>query len=63
MLEERQFPETYVDLLLNIDETKSNIQIENDLSVFPSENADLFAKSNTVIIPIKGGVHVLERLY
>ncbi|UBH09550.1 GTP-sensing pleiotropic transcriptional regulator CodY [Macrococcus armenti] len=55
MLEKRQFPEEYVDLLLNIEGTKSNITLENDLSVFPPENADLFSKSNTVIIPIKGG--------
>lgn len=54
MLEERQFPKEYVDLLLEVDETKSNITLDNKLSVFPPENEDLFSKSNTVIIPIKG---------
>ncbi|MCE4956753.1 GTP-sensing pleiotropic transcriptional regulator CodY [Macrococcoides caseolyticum] len=55
MLEERQFPKAYVDLLLEVDETISNIPLDNDLTVFPQESKDLFKKSNSVVIPIKGG--------
>lgn len=55
ILEERQIPDEYADLLLKVDQTQSNIPISEQLTVFPPENKELFIESNTVIIPIKGG--------
>lgn len=55
MLEERQIPKEYTDYLLKVDETESNIPLDNKLTVFPPENEELFKESMTTIIPIKGG--------
>lgn len=55
MLEERQIPKEYTDLLLDVDQTKENIPLSDRLTVFPPENKELFNESQTTIIPIKGG--------
>ncbi|TRW83976.1 GTP-sensing pleiotropic transcriptional regulator CodY [Staphylococcus agnetis] len=55
MLEERQVPEAYTSKLMNVHETSSNITIDNELSVFPPENEELFKDSRTTIFPIIGG--------
>ncbi|TDL97751.1 GTP-sensing pleiotropic transcriptional regulator CodY [Macrococcus brunensis] len=55
MLEERQIPKEYTDYILKVEETESNIPLENKLTVFPPENENLFKESMTTIIPIKGG--------
>ncbi|UEX89326.1 GTP-sensing pleiotropic transcriptional regulator CodY [Staphylococcus ratti] len=55
MLEERHVPEAYTSKLMNVHETSSNIRIDNELSVFPPENEDLFKDSRTTIFPIIGG--------
>lgn len=55
MLEERYIPDEYTSKLMNVHETSSNIKIDNELSVFPPENEDLFKNSRTTIFPIIGG--------
>ncbi|NJH97942.1 GTP-sensing pleiotropic transcriptional regulator CodY [Staphylococcus agnetis] len=55
MLEERHVPEAYTSKLMNVHETSSNITIDNELSVFPPENEELFKDSRTTIFPIIGG--------
>ena len=44
MFEERQFPEEYTNILFNITETSSNIDIDSDYTVFPVENQRYFQK-------------------
>ncbi|WP_373896010.1 GTP-sensing pleiotropic transcriptional regulator CodY [Virgibacillus natechei] len=55
MLEEKQFPEEYTEGLFGIRETTANIDIDNQLTVFPVENRDLFQNGLTTIVPIIGG--------
>jgi transcriptional pleiotropic repressor len=55
MLENRQFPEEYTKNLFNIQETSSNLDVENEHTVFPVENKDLFRTGLTTIVPINGG--------
>ncbi|KAA9028437.1 GTP-sensing pleiotropic transcriptional regulator CodY [Niallia endozanthoxylica] len=55
MLEDRRFPEEYTENLLKIKETASNLDIDNEHSVFPVENKDLFKNGVTTIVPIIGG--------
>jgi transcriptional pleiotropic repressor len=53
--EDRQFPEEYTKGLFNIQETSSNLTVENEHTVFPIENKDLFVEGLTTIVPIIGG--------
>lgn len=55
MLEDRQFPEEYTKNLFHIQETSSNLDVENEHSAFPVENRDLFREGLTTIVPIIGG--------
>ncbi len=55
MLENRQFPEEYIQELLTVAETSPNIAVDSKLSIFPIENKDLFEKGLTTIVPIIGG--------
>ncbi|WP_071394044.1 GTP-sensing pleiotropic transcriptional regulator CodY [Bacillus tuaregi] len=55
MLEDRRFPVEYTRNLLNIKETSSNLNVDNEHSVFPVENKDLFKNGVTTIVPIIGG--------
>lgn len=55
MLEDRRFPEDYTKNLLNIKETSSNLDVDNEHSVFPIENKELFKSGVTTIVPIIGG--------
>lgn len=55
MLEERQFPEEYIEGLRNINETTANIDIDSPHTVFPVENKELFQSGLTTIVPIIGG--------
>ncbi|UJL47930.1 GTP-sensing pleiotropic transcriptional regulator CodY [Virgibacillus sp. NKC19-16] len=55
MLEEKQFPEEYTEGLFSIRETTANIDIDNQLTVFPVENRELFQNGLTTIVPIIGG--------
>lgn len=55
MLEERQFPEEYIQGLANIHETTSNLDIDSPQTVFPVENRELFQNGLTTIVPIIGG--------
>jgi transcriptional pleiotropic repressor len=55
MLEHRQFPEEYTNQLFNIKATSSNLDVDNQYSVFPVENRNLFKTGLTTIVPIIGG--------
>ncbi len=55
MLENRQFPEEYIQNLLTVTETRSNIGIDSPLTVFPVEDKELFENGLTTIVPIIGG--------
>lgn len=60
MLENRQFPEYYVNQIMRITETRENIAFEDDLTIFPSE--DPYQDSETCIVPIYGGGNRLGTL-
>ncbi|WP_164215453.1 GTP-sensing pleiotropic transcriptional regulator CodY [Virgibacillus sp. YIM 98842] len=55
MLEEKQFPEEYIEGLSNIHETTANLDINSPQTVFPVENRELFKDALTTIVPIIGG--------
>ena len=57
MLEDRHIPREYTEELMNVKQTESNIDIDNDneLIVFPPENREVFLNSRTTIFPILGG--------
>lgn len=52
MLVDKQFPRGYSSSMLEITETRSNIGIESDYTVFPVETRDLFSNGLTTVIPI-----------
>lgn len=60
MLENRQFPEYYVNQIMRLTETRENIEFEDDLTIFPSE--DSYQDSETCIVPIYGGGNRLGTL-
>ncbi|WP_026858402.1 MULTISPECIES: GTP-sensing pleiotropic transcriptional regulator CodY [Jeotgalicoccus] len=60
MLENRQFPEYYVNQIMRITETRENIAFEDDLTIFPAE--DSYQDSETCIVPIYGGGNRLGTL-
>ena len=53
MLENRRFPEDYVNKIMRVSETTENIDFDNELTIFPTE--DSFQDSETTILPIYGG--------
>ncbi|MFB9861357.1 GTP-sensing pleiotropic transcriptional regulator CodY [Salinicoccus siamensis] len=53
MLEQRRFPQEYVDMIMKISETKENISFDDAMTVFPTE--DSFQDSETCIVPVFGG--------
>jgi transcriptional pleiotropic repressor len=53
--EDRQFPEEYTKGLFDIQVTSSNLTVEDEHTVFPIENKDLFVEGLTTIVPIIGG--------
>ncbi|BCU52147.1 GTP-sensing pleiotropic transcriptional regulator CodY [Staphylococcus auricularis] len=55
MLEDRHIPSEYTEQLMDVRETRSNIGIDEVLTVFPPENKELFNESKTTIFPILGG--------
>ncbi|WP_071394041.1 GTP-sensing pleiotropic transcriptional regulator CodY [Bacillus tuaregi] len=55
MLESRQFPESYTNRILEINETSSNLDVHSEYSVFPEENKTFFNHGFTTIVPIIGG--------
>ena len=55
MLDDRHIPVEYTEKLMHVSQTTSNIDIEDELSVFPLESRDLFEESQTTILPILGG--------
>ncbi|EGQ27316.1 GTP-sensing transcriptional pleiotropic repressor CodY [Sporosarcina newyorkensis 2681] len=55
MFEDRKFPEEYTNNLFAIQETSPNLDIDNEHTVFPVENKDLFKDGLTTIVPIIGG--------
>ncbi|HLR53232.1 MAG TPA: GTP-sensing pleiotropic transcriptional regulator CodY [Pseudogracilibacillus sp.] len=55
MLENRKFPEEYMNSMLTITSTTANIDTESDYSIFPYENRELFKDGLTTIVPVIGG--------
>jgi len=55
MLENRKFPEEYMNSMLTITSTTANIGTESDYSIFPYENRELFKDGLTTIVPVIGG--------
>lgn len=55
MLKDRHIPSEYTEKLMDVKQTESNIDIDDDLSVFPPENRDAFIDSKTTIFPVLGG--------
>ena len=55
MLVDRQFPVEYTNILSNLRETSSNLDVNSPYSVFPEENKELFKSGLTTIVPILGG--------
>src|SRR5699024_7858146 len=53
MLENRRLPEEYVNKIMRVSETTENIDFDNELTIFPTE--DSFQDSETTILPIYGG--------
>ncbi|MFC4766404.1 GTP-sensing pleiotropic transcriptional regulator CodY [Effusibacillus consociatus] len=55
MIHERRFPESYIQAAMKIEDTATNIGIENDLTAFPIEMRGDNMKGFTSIVPIVGG--------
>lgn len=55
MLQEKLFPESYTDSMLDITETSANIDVEDPHSIIPIENKEILKNSLTTIVPVIGG--------
>jgi transcriptional pleiotropic repressor len=55
MMEERRFPGDYSTLLLRVDESSANLDIDSPYTAFPVEMKDFFGKGLTTIVPVIGG--------
>ena len=55
MLTESKLFQEYTELLMQVQQTEANIDIDSDLTVFPPEHRDVFINSRTTIFPILGG--------
>ena len=60
MLESKHIPSEYTELLMDVKQTESNIDIDNELTVFPPEDK-VFSNSRTTVFPILGGGERLEQ--
>lgn len=54
LTESKHIPSEYTELLMQVQQTKANIDIDSDLTVFPPEHRDVFINSRTTIFPILG---------
>ena len=52
MLVDGKFPAKYTRSMLEIYETRANIDIESDYTVFPIETRDMFVEGLTTVIPV-----------
>lgn len=67
IIESRQIPENYVQLLSQVTKTMENIKTESEYSAYPIESIALFNDGLTTIVPIVGdgdrlGTLILSRL-
>ena len=53
MLESKHIPSEYTELVMDVKQTESNI--DNELTVFPPEDKEVFSSSRTTVFPILGG--------
>ena len=53
MIENRRFPDEYVNRIMKLDETREGIGFDDNMTVFPTE--DSFQDSDTCVLPIHGG--------
>ncbi|WP_149453153.1 GTP-sensing pleiotropic transcriptional regulator CodY [Pasteuria penetrans] len=54
-LKNRQFPDDYANLLMEIDETHANLPITSPYTVYPSEMREIFHDGYTTLVPVIGG--------
>ncbi|QKG83428.1 GTP-sensing pleiotropic transcriptional regulator CodY [Kroppenstedtia pulmonis] len=54
-LKDRQFPEEYTKLLMEVDKTSSNVSVESPYTAYPTEMKDMFKHGYTTLVPIIGG--------
>ena len=65
LTESKHIPSEYTELLMQVQQTEANIDIDSDLTVFPPEHRDVFINSRTTIFPILGrrtGTLILGRV-
>jgi transcriptional pleiotropic repressor len=55
LTESKHIPSEYTELLMQVQQTEANIDIDSDLTVFPPEHREVFINSRTTIFPILGG--------
>ena len=48
MLESKHIPSEYTELLMDVKQTESNIDIDNELTVFPPEDKEVFSSSHRI---------------
>lgn len=54
MLEQQQFPNSYIDQVARLTKTEANITVDNDLTVFPIELKEMLDEAFTTLVPIYG---------
>jgi transcriptional pleiotropic repressor len=55
MVQDRRFPGDYSNLLLKVEETSANLDIESPYTAFPVEMKEMFKTGLTTLVPIIGG--------
>ncbi|MCS1352751.1 GTP-sensing pleiotropic transcriptional regulator CodY [Mechercharimyces sp. CAU 1602] len=54
-LKERQFPQEYATLLMEVSKTSSNLAVDSPYTAYPTEMKDMFRTGFTTLVPIIGG--------
>lgn len=54
-LKDRQFPEDYATMLMEVEKTSPNISVDDPLTAYPVEMKDMFKHGYTTLVPVVGG--------
>ncbi|MFC4077681.1 GTP-sensing pleiotropic transcriptional regulator CodY [Salinithrix halophila] len=54
-LKERQFPEEYATLLMEVEKTTFNVSVDSPYTAYPVEMKDMFKHGYTTLVPVVGG--------
>ena len=54
-LKDRQFPDEYANMLMDVDKTSPNVSVEDPLTAYPVEMKDMFKHGYTTLVPVVGG--------